>query len=198
MHDFFTHLIDLVFPPRTEECLVRELSLQDVSAFYTPTRIGPITALSNFQNSTLRALIHEAKFESNRHAQKLLASLITEHIKKNPQLHDALWVPIPLSPARLRARGYNQVLEILSHAECQYAPGILKRVRDTLPQTTLAKAERLKNVHGAFTCADPQRIEGQHIVILDDVTTTGATLMTAYETLLPYHPRQVTRVAIAH
>ena len=87
-------------------------------------------------------------------------------------------IPVPLSPARLRGRGYNQALEIARHVAratgVRLAPELCERARDTLPQTDLPLAERARNVRGAFHC--PRFVAGARLAVLDDVMTTGATL----------------------
>ena len=87
-------------------------------------------------------------------------------------------VPVPLSSARLRERGYNQALEIArgiaAATGIRLAPELCERARDTPAQTDLPLAERAKNVRGAFHC--PRLVAGAKVAVLDDVMTTGATL----------------------
>jgi len=87
-------------------------------------------------------------------------------------------IPVPLSPGRLRERGYNQALEIArdiaTAAGARLAPELCERRRDTQAQMELPLAERAKNVRGAFHC--PRLIAGARVAVLDDVMTTGATL----------------------
>ena len=87
-------------------------------------------------------------------------------------------VPVPLSAARLRARGYNQSLEIARHVArvtgTKLAAELCERTSDTPAQMDLPLAERAKNVRGAFHC--PRLVAGATIAVLDDVMTTGATL----------------------
>ena len=87
-------------------------------------------------------------------------------------------VPLPLHPARLAERGFNQAAEIarvLSHlCGVPMQTRIARRVRDTTPQTALPWRERARNMRGAFACdAD---LSGLRIAVVDDVMTTGATL----------------------
>ena len=86
--------------------------------------------------------------------------------------------PMPLHPARLRERGFNQALEIARRVSNKSGiallPGACKRIKDTPPQTGLPWREREKNIRGAFACE--LDLTGQHIAVLDDVMTTGATL----------------------
>lgn len=94
----------------------------------------------------------------------------------------AALVPVPLAPVKQRARGFNQA-ELLADAVAAHwrIPvwrDALQRTRATPSQTRLTPGERLANVHGAFAvtdaCAD--RLRGTHVVLVDDVLTTGATL----------------------
>lgn len=87
-------------------------------------------------------------------------------------------VPVPLSAARLRGRGYNQSLEIARQVArvtgTRLEAELCERARDTPAQMDLPLAERAKNVRGAFHC--PRLVAGATVAVLDDVMTTGATL----------------------
>lgn len=94
----------------------------------------------------------------------------------------AALVPVPLAAAKQRARGYNQA-ECLAQAisrrwQVPMWNDVLCRARATPSQTSLTPGERLANVHGAFSCVDgaAAQIAGQHLILVDDVFTTGATL----------------------
>lgn len=91
-------------------------------------------------------------------------------------------VPVPLAPARLRERGFNQS-ELLAHSLAPHwnAPvwsDVLERSRATATQTRLTPEERLANVSGAFRVNDARRraVRSAHVVLVDDVVTTAATL----------------------
>lgn len=87
-------------------------------------------------------------------------------------------VPLPLHPARLRQRGFNQAALLARHvARHQGWPlwlSACQRVVPTLPQASLDRAGRLENVSDAFFCPEP--LDGARILLLDDVMTTGSTL----------------------
>jgi ComF family protein len=93
-------------------------------------------------------------------------------------------VPVPLAPSRLRERGFNQSERIAAHlAERWRIPvwnDVLARERATQTQTRLTPGERLANVSNAFRATDgarvPARLRNAHLVLVDDVVTTGATL----------------------
>lgn len=114
---------------------------------------------------------------------------------------DAL-VPVPLHPARLRRRRYNQAAEIARplarRLKRAYLPDALVRRKKTLPQAKDAEA-RWKNVRDAFavTPAGAKRIAGKAVVLIDDVFTTGATLRACAEALLKAGARRVDCVTVA-
>ena len=122
------------------------------------------------------ALLHSLKYQANLAMASVLADLLTARIDADA-LPDFI-VPMPLHPARLRERGFNQALEIARGVSRKSGvallPGICRRIKDTPSQTGLPWKEREKNIRNAFTCeAD---LKGKHVAMLDDVMTTGATL----------------------
>jgi ComF family protein len=111
-----------------------------------------------------------------------------------------LVVPIPLHAARQRERGYNQS-ELLArflerHLDWQVETAALKRSRRTRPQVGLNNVERRANVQGAFI-ADPALVRGRQILLIDDVHTTGATLVAAAEVLLAAGAKLVSAYCLA-
>jgi ComF family protein len=104
----------------------------------------------------------------------------------DPWLRSALVVPMPLHPTRLVERGFNQSHEVARVVarllDLTLAPKGLRRVRETAPQVGLSRRERAGNLSGAFV-ADPRVVAGQHVVLIDDVVTTGSTAIEAASTL---------------
>lgn len=199
MRKFFATILDALFPPSEDALLVRELPEATLSLLFSPVLLDDISALARFHDARVRALIHEAKFHRNERAFKLLSHLVERYLDEHLGEFDAL-VPVPLSCRRLRERGYNQVLCVLE-ARSLPIPVLsraLTRARHTTPQTEIGRDARLKNVVGAFAIADPGAIVGKRILLLDDVTTTGATLAEARVALLTASPASVTCVALAH
>lgn len=203
MYHSLEYVIDFIFPPSPEARVVRALTADDCSSLHKESSTNGMTALSDFKNHYIQALVHEAKFHGSVRAQRLLAGILDTYIRKHSPLKSALWIPIPLSPMRARTRGYNQVTEILRYTACNVQPltvleHVLVRTRDTTPQTTLARDERILNMRDAFRGKNPELIIGRNLVILDDVTTTGATLHAAKAALLPHDPASITLIALAH
>lgn len=89
-------------------------------------------------------------------------------------------VPVPLHPKRERARGFNQALEIARGVSevtgMEVMEDVLVRVKDNVSQTGKSATERRENVAGVFKAGNVARIRGRHVLLLDDVITTGATV----------------------
>ncbi len=118
------------------------------------------------------ALVHALKFRGELALAPLLGGMLRERLTAEPV--DCL-VPVPLSAARLRSRGYNQAAEIARHlGSGKLDIELCVRKRDAAPQMELPWAERQRNVRGAFECR--RALLGAKVAVVDDVMTTGATL----------------------
>jgi len=109
-------------------------------------------------------------------------------------------VPIPLGKRRLRERGYNQVAMVAMPLSMQlgldYEPGALVRARETRSQVGLSAVERQENVRDVFL-VDTKKVSGRTVLLIDDVSTTGATLSSAADALYASDAREVYAVTIA-
>jgi len=121
-------------------------------------------------------LLQALKFRGELALAPLFGALLAARLARGARVDYVL--PVPLAGARLRARGFNQALEIARHVALatgsRLEPRLAERGRDTASQTDLAHAERARNVRGAFRCA--RALEGAEVALVDDVMTTGATL----------------------
>lgn len=127
----------------------------------------------------IREAIHQLKYDNLRVLAKPLAELLNDYLVGNPLPGEVL-VPVPLHRKRLRERGYNQsTLLAQALSKLSRLPVIddcLIRKQYAPPQTRTATVdERLSNVADAFACQD-RRLNGKQILLLDDVSTSGATL----------------------
>ena len=96
--------------------------------------------------------------------------------------------PIPLTPARLAERGFNQAWELARRVAqrrgLRARSDALQRVLDTPPQAALSSTERRRNLRNAFAPAPGDALKGAHVALVDDVMTTGATVREAAAALL--------------
>ena len=124
------------------------------------------------------------KFHQDLAAGRLLAHLLAQACADAPR-PQAL-VPVPLHRARLRRRGYDQALELAKPLARELAlplqRQLLQRVRATAPQSELSAAARRRNLRDAFVVAPDVELPA-HVVLVDDVMTTGATLHAAARAL---------------
>ena len=129
----------------------------------------------------LLEVIHRYKYQRALWFEPFLAGLLIEAAK--PHLATAHWdwiVPVPLHPSKQRHREFNQAERLARRLSA--ATGIpanrrlVRRVVATRTQTQLTRQERLANVHRAFALRHSQRLDGQRLILLDDVLTTGATV----------------------
>jgi len=140
----------------------------------------------------LDRLVHSFKFSANLtltalFSEALLAAIESRAARTSRTL-PARIIPLPLANKRLAGRGFNQSAElaeaVAKKLRVPYSACGLLKIRDTPPQSGLGRQARLKNVRGAFECGDLNDIPaGQHIAIVDDVMTTGATLSEAARVL---------------
>jgi ComF family protein len=126
-------------------------------------------------DGALRAIVHALKYEGRRSLAKPLAELMKDRGADVLAGSDCL-VPVPLHPSRRRTRGFDQALDLARHLGVPIHQA-LRRVRATPTQTGLPAAKRHRNVRGAFALAPRARsLAGATAVLVDDVSTTGATL----------------------
>jgi competence protein ComFC len=129
----------------------------------------------------VRDLIHRFKYSSEYHLRHQLAEWaaagLSDERLQNPGF-DAL-VPIPLHSARKREREFNQaevIAELLSERCKKPVLNVLQRIRYTESQTRHDRTERMENLRGAFRMRQPDAVLNRHLVLVDDVFTTGSTV----------------------
>jgi ComF family protein len=133
-------------------------------------------------DKALASAIHHFKFLGIKRLSKPLAELMLFHDTAGIDVV----VPVPLTPAGLKSRGFNQALLLAHHiAGKKKIPLVvtaLKKTRDTPPQVGLSAKERAANVKKAFSCA--ANMAGKNVLLIDDVMTTGATVNACSKQLL--------------
>jgi ComF family protein len=146
-------------------------------------------------DGSLRAIVHALKYDGRRSLARPLAALLAVHASSVLQGADVV-VPVPLHRSRRRARGFNQAAEIARYLSVP-AADVLKRVRATPSQTDLPAARRHANVRDAFALRRRADVSSQVVVLVDDVSTTGATLDACARVLLEAGAREVRAVTVA-
>jgi ComF family protein len=141
------------------------------------------------------------KFNANPGLAAPLAQLLRSAPGVEPTLERSdLLLPMPLSHQRLRERGFNQALALARHLGASKTDAtLLLRVRETRPQQQLHRAERRRNVEGAFAL-DPLRsgsVHGRRVALVDDVMTSGASLHAAARVLRQAGAAEVVALVVA-
>jgi ComF family protein len=146
-------------------------------------------------DGSLRAIVHALKYDGRRSIARPLAALMVRHGTDVIEGAD-LAVPVPLHRTKRRTRGFNQAAEIARFVPLPVVHA-LRRVRATASQTDLPAAERHRNVRGAFKLTRGATTEGAVVVLIDDVSTTGATLDACAGILLDAGAREVRALTAA-
>ena len=212
MKKVLSYILTLLFPREQRKSRFAKLTSEALLPFvrYERRHIEDIyvTTLFSYEDILIRDLIWTLKYEGSRHAAllcaEMLADFLLEEITESATFdaQPPLLIPIPLAPEREQERGYNQVrwiaealLPLLNNRLELHEK--LVRVRHTPRQTTLSRRDRKENVTGAFEVGNPETISGRHCILLDDVVTTGSTLLEAGRTLKAAGAKSVDYWAIA-
>jgi predicted amidophosphoribosyltransferase len=195
MKKILNKLSDVLFPPRDSQLILRTNHATNLCN-HSGCHDG-IFYCANYTHPVVHAAIRENKFYNNAQAQMILANLLTSWTQQK-QLEGVCFIPIPLGKDRQRDRGHNQVFSVLK--KTQYSvESVLSRVRETAPQVSLDRQQRLRNIKGIFHC-DTQllaRMPGKTLILFDDVVTTGATLNEARAALVPHLPPDTKLICLA-
>jgi ComF family protein len=147
----------------------------------------------------IRECIHSLKYENNQSLGEYFSRDLMQCINKE-NWHLDLVIPVPLSPFRIKERGYNQsallARPLAIGLSLRYQPYGLKRIRNTQSQVELNVEERRMNVAGAFQ-AVPEIVQGKNVLLVDDVTTTGSTINECAKALKSGGARAVYCLALA-
>lgn len=160
-----------------------------------------IVRLGHFQDP-IRPLIHQIKYHARWPLAEFLAERLLQQESTSRLLAQAqVLVSVPLHPWRQMSRGFNQAEVIARRIGKHYGIKVARpvvRLKDTPTQTQLhSREKRIENLRGAFGLLRPAAVRSRHVVIVDDVMTTGATLASVARTLAPAHPASLSALVIA-
>jgi ComF family protein len=179
--------LDLVFPPRCEHCgrvdfrwcptCTADLRAHPITLVSRDVAPLEATAATGWHEGVLQAAVHALKYGNQPQLGQQLGLRLAEGLQ-TLGWHITLIIPVPLHATRRAKRGYNQS-EVLGEVVAQRTSlpligDALLRERDTRSQVGLNRAERMQNVADAFR--PTPAVTNQHILIIDDVCTTGSTL----------------------
>lgn len=170
--------------PRTDFHIVRDSPLHAMLKGRIPyEKLGACFPFE--KQGHVQRLLHAVKYEGCKELGVSLGKWYGEELKRTDFFKDIdIIIPVPLHPKKLVKRGYNQSEVIaLGLSEVCGLPvvnGILVRTVESQTQTRRGKFERWENVEGIFQVKDSDKAEGKHILLVDDVITTGATLEAAW------------------
>lgn len=186
--EYFLCLECLYSLPFTNHFEIKENSLNKL--FYGRFSIENIVCLGYFsKGGKFQKIIHEIKYKNNKDLAVYIGQRCGNKLKESYFIKDIDYiVPVPLHPNRLKRRGYNQSLLLaqgISEITClPIIDNNLIRLKDNDSQTTKNKTERLKNIAEIFTIQDKNLFKDKHILIIDDVITTGSTIEICVKTIL--------------
>jgi ComF family protein len=175
-----------------------------VKQFWGKTQLEAAAAAYHFgKGEKVQQLIHNLKYKGRKDIGVFLGTLYGESLKNvEPFSIAEIIIPVPLHIKKLRKRGYNQsecFAEGLSKAmNIPFESKAVERVIDTDSQTRKHRYQRFENVNRVFEVKQPKAIQGKHVLLVDDVITTGSTLSACAESLLQVPGTKVSIATIAN
>jgi competence protein ComFC len=185
--------IDFVFPPSSEELLLRELTTEEIFHKLPTAPATPfpfITSVFAYKNELVSKLIWNIKYKKDAHAVELGGFALYEKLKRE-NLESIVLIPIPISRKRRKERGYNQcellvneIIKLDRENKFRKDFDLLVRTKHTERQTLKNRKERIEGAESVFSVNKSDLERTTPLVIIDDVTTTGSTTKEAREVLI--------------
>lgn len=171
--------------------------------FLGKQRLDHTIALYDFQKKTaIQQLIHALKYQNSPEIGYRLGEKLGDRLVKSSlnYVFDMI-IPVPLHSKRLKERGYNQSLEIARGLEAvvdiKVDEDLLQRRIYNYTQTKKSKLDRWSNVNSIFKTKQAVSLEGKHVLLVDDIITTGSTVEACCQELEKLNPRSISIAAIA-
>jgi ComF family protein len=163
-------------------------------------------AVAHYDDVMIKTIIHLCKYQKMHGLTDVCSNMLVEYINNlNPQPSllstNPLVIPIPLHPKKERERGFNQsalIAQKFAHAKnLSYAEPLIKTRYDDPQARVKTHTERFNRIHKAFAIGDPNQVQNKNIILIDDVSTSGATLSEAAQILKAAGARQILALVIA-
>ncbi|MGV6844581.1 MAG: ComF family protein [Lutibacter sp.] len=151
-------------------------------SFYGRCQIEEATALFfYYKKSIIQSLIHELKYRNQQQVGQFIGSWLGQEIVTSNRFKNIDFIiPVPLHAKKLKKRGYNQLtkfgLELSKQLNVPFCQSFLVKITKTNSQTKKMRFERWKNVQELFLVKNKSKLKNKHILLIDDIITTGATL----------------------
>lgn len=208
MQDFFYFCLDFLFPIECISCGARGSDICEhcIDGLLPPKEKNYewIFSIGNYHDPVMKKIMWHIKRMPNERALQIIAQLFADTILNRPKNpHDWLYIPIPISRTRSRERGYNQSELIGSSVSVLFGFPVIKncliKSRHTRKQgISKSKEERMVNITDSFSVSHPEYIKDKSVIIIDDITTTGSTLVEARNILLAAGASRVTAWTVAN
>ena len=164
---------------------------------------GAMAMLYFRKGSKVQHLIHRLKYKDQTETGIELGKLLGEQLLSSPTYQTiSLIIPVPLHPKKQKSRGYNQseyiakgIAEIM---QVSVSTTHLVRQHHTSTQTKKSRYNRFENMQSVFKILNPEQLESQHVLLVDDVITTGSTLEACGIALLAAPIKQLSIAALAY
>lgn len=155
---------------------------QVAQLFWGKVQLEAASALMFFhRHGKVQRMLHRLKYKHDVEVGHLLGKLMARELMACPRFQEVdTLLPIPLHPGKERKRGYNQSQLLVDGIRMEWplasVNGSLRRVQHTSSQTRKGRMDRWSNVKEAFHLPDPMALKDRHVLLVDDVVTTGATI----------------------
>ncbi|WP_235855437.1 ComF family protein [Flagellimonas pelagia] len=187
--------------PLTDHNYLEENAVDRI--FYGRIPIKKAASFTFFsKNGLIKNLLHWLKYKNQEQIGGFLGDWCGAQLKNNPGLDNIeVVIPVPLHPKKLKKRGYNQVAlfaqKIAENIHAEYRDDVLLKVINTKTQTKKDRQLRWETSKEAFVLNPDAEINFRHVLLVDDVITTGATIEICARTLLEQHDLEISVLSMA-
>ena len=191
-----------IFPVRTcHYCRKPQAFGKTCDQCSNKNRLDGLFILGPYNQPILKEAIHAWKHERVKEIGNILGLRLADQLAHSFFQENFIIAHIPLRKPRQFDRGFNQSeqLSLILAQKFQIpAKSLLIKIKDTEPQSSLNREKRLLNIRGVFAPAKDAKLSGENIILIDDITTTGATMEEACRVIKKAGAKSVWGIALAH
>ena len=217
MESFLDTILDIIFPVNCISCREKGTDLCAQCLLSSPPAEREsadwIFPLFDYRHPPIKKALWLLKYKGKSRLANIFGEVMYGRILEEladftqfENFREPILIPIPLAPKRERKRGFNQVTLICNalvkldqNINFKLEKNILIKPKDTEHQARIEdRTKRLKNIIGSFALKNREQIKNRNIILIDDITTTGATLSEARKTLKQAGAKKIIAFTIAH